>query len=289
MEELYRITSLEGFLSLLVNRRERFVNPIDIWEDTYEGYFLQFLQDEERFMEIINRLYNVISKRAYKTTCKNIAKLLSCRYDCYEICWSTVKDSDAMWRIYSYDKKAIQLITTEQDIRDMLHNAGKEDKDIAIYNVKYDLVNEDQIYDKMITPRESLDAAYFHKREAFAHEKEKRVIIHENKRYEEKTEELIHLVKAQIAASDSADIARVIEDAVNKFYIRKYYNERDRVKEVSLPVDDLQGYIKGVRIHPQATDWYAELIRKICEEHRLNYSGKSDLYEKPLSKKKSKR
>ena len=107
MENLYRITSLEGFLSLLINKKERFVNPIDKWEDTYEGYFLQLLSDEDKFMEIIDRLYNDISKRAYKTTCRNIAKLLSNRYDCYGLCWSTVRDSDAMWRIYSYDHKAI--------------------------------------------------------------------------------------------------------------------------------------------------------------------------------------
>lgn len=289
MEMLYRITSLEGFLSLLINKRERFVNPIDKWEDTYEGYFLQFLNDEDRLMEIINLLYDRISSRAYKVTCRNIAKLLGCRYDCYGICWSTEKDSDAMWRIYSYDEKAVQLISSEDRIRRMLKGAGKEEKDISIYKVKYDLVSDEQLCDKMINTGVALDAAYFHKREAFSHEKEKRVIIHENRQFEEKTEELTRLVKAQLSPDASKEITRVIEEIVNERYIKKYYNDRDRQKELYMEVQSLPDYIEGVRVHPQAQDWYVDLIQKICKEYGIKYSGKSDLYQKPLSSKKKKR
>lgn len=286
MENLYRITSLEGFLSLLINKKERFVNPIDKWEDTYEGYFLQLLSDEDKFMEIIDRLYNDISKRAYKTTCRNIAKLLSNRYDCYGLCWSTVRDSDAMWRIYSYGNKAIQIISNEQRIRNMLNNAGIEDKDIAINNVKYDLVNDEDIIEKMLSPRAPVDAAYFHKREAFKHEQEKRVIIHESKSYEERAAELEELVKQHIRKDGMNEILNTIREVINQQYIKKYYSERKT--ETMLNVYNLSEYIEGVRIHPMAQDWYSEIIEKICNRHKINYLGRSDLYDKPIKVKNKK-
>lgn len=283
MEKLYRITSLEGFMSIIVNKKERYVNPIDEWEDTYEGYFLRLLSDDDKLMEIIDRLYNVITKRAYKATCKNIAKLLSNRYDCYGLCWSILEDSDAMWRIYSNGNKAIQIVSSEQRIRDMLNKAGKVDKDIAIYKVKYDLVNDEDIIEKMLSPKSTVDAAYFHKREAFSHEKETRVIIHESKSYEEREEELIQLVKQHISMDGSTEITQTIREVINQQYIKKYYS--DRKTEVSLNIYSLPEYIEGIRVHPMAKDWYVDLIKKICNEYKLPFLGRSDLYNKPLEKK----
>ena len=286
MEKLYRITSLEGFMSMILNKKERYVNLIDEWEDTYEGYFLQLLSDDDKFMEIIDRLYNDITKQAYRATCRNIAKLLNNRYDCYGLCWSTEKDSDAMWRIYSYDNKAIQIVSNEQRIREMLNKAGKEDKDIAIYKVKYDLVNDEDIIQKMLSPRATVDAAYFHKREAFSHEKETRVIIHESKSYEERAEELVQLVKHHISMNGTTDIAQTIREVINQEYIKKYYSERKT--EISLSIYSLSEYIEGVRVHPMAKDWYSDLIEKICNEYKLTFLGRSDLYNRPIEKKKKK-
>ena len=61
--ELYRIVSLEGFLSLIYNKSERFVRPMDEWEDTYEGHMLHLLDDEAGEKQLLNRLYEVILHR----------------------------------------------------------------------------------------------------------------------------------------------------------------------------------------------------------------------------------
>lgn len=47
-----------GLLSLLLTREERYVNPIDCWEDTYEGYHLHRLDSAESSRESIRHLHD---------------------------------------------------------------------------------------------------------------------------------------------------------------------------------------------------------------------------------------
>ena len=48
---LYRIISLESFIDLLHNKRERYVRPAT-WEDTFEGYLYSKLYDEKERKEV---------------------------------------------------------------------------------------------------------------------------------------------------------------------------------------------------------------------------------------------
>ena len=43
---LYRIISLETFIDLLHNQRERYVRPAT-WDDNYEGYLFRRIEDPE--------------------------------------------------------------------------------------------------------------------------------------------------------------------------------------------------------------------------------------------------
>ena len=42
----------------------------------------------------------------------------------------------------------------------------------------------------------------------------------------------------------------------------------------------LNEYISGVKVHPMAEKWYAELIKELCEEKKIKFEGQSDLYGK---------
>lgn len=68
-----------------------------------------------------------------------------------------------------------------------------------------------------------------------------------------------------------------IRDAVMSFGVHENYR-KIAPDELHIPIANMTGYIKGVRVHPQSYDWYANLIERLCEQHRLRYLGKSDLY-----------
>lgn len=56
---LYRIISLETFIDLLHNKRERYVRPTT-WEDTFEGYLYTKLYDVEERKKLIHDIYIIM-------------------------------------------------------------------------------------------------------------------------------------------------------------------------------------------------------------------------------------
>ena len=63
---LYRIISLETFLDLILNKRERYVRPLT-WEDTFEGYLFSKLENDVERKQIVEYMYyNVYSKNYEK-------------------------------------------------------------------------------------------------------------------------------------------------------------------------------------------------------------------------------
>ena len=105
---LYRIICLEAFVDILHNRRERYVRP-DTWEDTFEGYLYSKLYDEGERKNLIRDIYYNVCPRNYKATIDNILKLEHAKWFVYGQSWSTMDESDAMWRVYSYNKHSIQI------------------------------------------------------------------------------------------------------------------------------------------------------------------------------------
>ena len=116
---VYRIIGIEAFLSLLINKTERYVRPIDFWQDTFEGYMLHQLDTKASRRQVLERLYS-ISDKDTDLMIRNLSKLLRSRYSCYAQCWSTIRDSDAMWRIYAYNNRAIQLKSSVSNIQKMI-------------------------------------------------------------------------------------------------------------------------------------------------------------------------
>lgn len=109
---LYRIISLETFIDLLHNKRERYVRPAT-WDDNYEGDLFGKIENPEDRREIIEDMYYNVCPRNYEATINNLLKLEHSKYFVYGQCWSTLSDSDALWRIYSYNHHAIQIKTTD--------------------------------------------------------------------------------------------------------------------------------------------------------------------------------
>ncbi len=176
---LYRIISFPNFVNLIENKKERYVQPI-IWEDTHEAYMLRLLEDSTKRKDIIKALYNDIFDKDICNVIYNYFKLWSARWRCYGQCWSKTSESDALWRIYSYDKMSIRIETTDEEIEYLFNNQKILDEyQLILDDVKYDFKLEKglQFQIKALKENKKVTDPFFHKREAFKHENEKRVIL----------------------------------------------------------------------------------------------------------------
>ena len=181
MEELYRVISFHAFVNLVEKKEERYVSPAT-WEDTYECFFMRMIEQKEKTRYIIEQFYRELSPNNLSAVIDNYMKLLTARWACVGQCWSKIPESDAMWRIYSYNKMSVRIRSNTKKIKTLINKENAEQYTVVIDDVKYDL-EADNIFDKqlnIIKETQRTVEPFFHKRKAFEHECEKRVIIMDN-------------------------------------------------------------------------------------------------------------
>ena len=89
--DLYQILKPEYALSIIKNGKLRFNSILKSWEDPFELFLYKEVVDIEG------------------CPLKDALASWSQRY--YGQCWSMSKDSDAMWRIYSPQKRSVRIRT----------------------------------------------------------------------------------------------------------------------------------------------------------------------------------
>lgn len=279
---LYRIISLETFIDILHNKRERYVRP-STWEDTFEGYLFSKIYDKDEQRKIIEDIYYNVCPHNYKSTINNMLNLEHSKWFVYGQCWTTQAESDAMWRIYSYGKHSIQIQTTDTRISNLLEREnGIMHK---IYRVEYDVdPDEDLMHRQILQLKDSRNVCepYIHKRKAFKHESERRILIDDLNWYQ-MTElskmganwEIFETMKQKKEDKEILEeIVRRLDKYLDKWVTKKLPNEY-YVEGI-----DLKKYISEVVVNPFAEDWYVKLIEDLCDEYKIKCNGKSQLYEK---------
>lgn len=279
---LYRIISLETFVDLLHNQRERYVRPA-IWDDNYEGYLFRKIENPKDRRKIIEDMYYDVCPRNYEATINNLLKLEHSKYFVYGQCWSTLFHSDALWRIYSYNRHAIQIKTTDIRIKNLLKN--KSDISYEIRKVKYDVDPEDNLMHEQVLQlkeRLSIYEPFFHKRRAFKHEAEVRVLIDDIRWYQimglssQGANWKIHEKMQEIPA----DIDRINEIEKRLAEYMGHWKKKELNIDLYQSIECLNKYISGVKVHPMAEEWYVELIKTLCDEKKIKFDGQSNLYGK---------
>lgn len=277
---LYRIISLESFIDLLHNQRERYVRPAT-WDDNYEGYLFKKILNPKDRRKIIEDMYYNVCPQNYEATINNLFKLEHCKYFVYGQCWSKLSDSDALWRIYAYNNHAIQIKTTDVRIKNLL----KINSDILyeIRNVKYDVEPEDNLMHKQVLQlkeKKKIYEPFFHKRKAFEHEAEVRVLIDDKRWYQ-----IMEMSSRGANWKIYEKMQEFLEDVDRLDEIEKRLTEyMGHWIEKEIPVNFYQTitclnkYISGVKVHPMAEKWYVELIKELCEEKKIKFEGQSNLY-----------
>ncbi len=157
-KSLFRIIPFDSLLQMLNEKKNTLVNTSK-WEDVYENFMLK-----ENF---------VVNGKTY-----TIADL-SNKY--FGQCWTTKASSDAMWRIYSPDKKSVRIKTTVGRLWDSV-SAEKKDGRYAVGKVQYisqSRIEEDIINSSPFTLQalgDLMTLSLFVKRSSFSHESEYRLI-----------------------------------------------------------------------------------------------------------------
>lgn len=100
----------------------------------------------------------------------------------YGQCWTTHRETDAMWRIYSHDKNGAKVRTTPRKLIEALASSdsisGESNSFIGKvkYQTKKDLVNSLMSINTFRTKNSDFAKSLMYKRREFSHEKEVRLV-----------------------------------------------------------------------------------------------------------------
>jgi hypothetical protein len=162
-QKLYRVFPLLRALDLFENQQNAVVRP-KLWDDPYENLFLKakvFDGPDEIDITEIQRSW-------------------------YGQCWTTIPESDAMWRIYSPSKDGVRVSTTVRKLAASFFDVHDRSASLSYFLGKVDYAPSDEITSRFGAMK--LSDAFFGgqndktavtlllKRDEFAHEHEVRLL-----------------------------------------------------------------------------------------------------------------
>lgn len=152
---LYRIMPLCRFLQML-DSKKMYLPRVSQWEDPYELFLFK-----QHFVNSTGQEVDTLSQASR----------------IYGQCWSTVRKSDALWRIYSPDRLSVQIKTSVEKLNSLKERKVGNGLYLRLEQVKY--MSEKNLSDwiaSLKTPMNSFLDSLFLKRDSFSHEKEYRLI-----------------------------------------------------------------------------------------------------------------
>ena len=250
-EYLYRYISFETFVGMVQNNALTFVLPI-VWDDP---------QEESPFRQMVGS----------KESAFQMAFLIALHNKSYAQSWSELAESDAMWRIYAYNNRAVRIKIKKAKI-DLLDG-------VRAIPVKY----SDEPFDCESFDEETLYASLAYKRTAFCHEQEVRLIS--TYKYQDEQDAQQH-VKAVYIQHEHPDRVKILESLYPDLNLEEkidriieLLNIGDMCKETKeISYAHIPDFIEGVMVHPLAPDWYVEVVKEFCKRNNIPFEGKSKLY-----------
>ncbi len=163
---IYRIISFDRLVSIFKSNQMAFVKP-EKWDDPFE---------------------NIIAKTKIDmgTSMASSSLEVGIRKNSHGTCWTRRSTSDAIWRIYSHDKKAVRIKSTPEVISRNITKWLQTYPMSKLFIGKVEYLTTDQIkikakeFAKRILSGESSKAAaesLLFKRRSFSHEEEVRVLV----------------------------------------------------------------------------------------------------------------
>jgi hypothetical protein len=165
-KSIYRIISFENLIGIFQSKQMTFVKPTK-WDDPFE---------------------NIIAKTIieFETGNESSVQDLGIREKSHGTCWTRKATSDAMWRIYSHDKRAVRIESTPEIISRNISKWLEDYPRSKLYIGEVEYFTDDQIkkkakdYARRVRDGDLCRAAaesLLFKREPFSHEDEVRVLL----------------------------------------------------------------------------------------------------------------
>lgn len=248
---LYRYISFETFVGMVQNKALTFVLPL-VWEDPYE---------ESPFRQLVNKNKSAVE----------MAFFIAAHNKTYAQSWSKLAESDAMWRIYAHNNRAVR-IKVSQDKIDLLDS-------VRAVPVTY----SDEPFSCEAFSEDALFLALAYKRTAFEHEKEVR-LINQYKYCDE--QDAVQHIKAVFVQHEHPERVKMLETMFPDVEweekmecLLDLLNAGDKCKKTKeVSYAHIPGFVDGVMVHPLAPEWYVEVVRNFCEKNSICFEGKSELY-----------
>lgn len=159
--KIYRYIPFQRLLEIFDTNNLTLTKPSE-WEDPFENIILKYYESKRQKKEFDLQYRNCV----------------------YAQCWSYSSGSDALWRIYSVDKKGVWIRTTVNKLFEELYiNNRIRNTTCFIGNVKYinssEIISRLDIYAINIKKSKnncSIAKSLLFKRKAFNHEREVRLV-----------------------------------------------------------------------------------------------------------------
>ena len=250
-EFLYRYISFESFVGMVQKNALTFVLP-QLWDDPQENSpFVQFVDKMESDLE-----------RAFFVAMHN---------KIYAQSWSELSESDAMWRIYAYNNRAVRIKVSKSKL-ELLDEVKAVPVTYADKAFECEKIDTDAFYSSL---------AY--KRTAFSHEQEVRLI--KGFKYRDDQDIELH-IKALMVVHEHPQHIEVIESVFPGMEFEEKLVELIKLlnlgkyskKTCDISYSHIPGFVEGVLVHPMAPDWYIEVVQEYCKQNNIPFEGKSTLY-----------
>lgn len=256
---LYRFMDFETFLEMIQSKSLTFVLP-SLWDDPYEfepfyTFFEQSLKKSEN--PILAAMQFTIKRKTYAQ------------------CWTSLPESDALWRIYDKKKNGIRLRVKTEKIEQL--------ENITTKKVKYysNLHNIDYLqYDNR-----NFDQIFCIKRKAFSHEKEVRLLDRFCFPLNDDEEIKKHIQAFFLANGENFRTKYMAENNISsndfetileQLLVDTGYLGLPETKRISF--SHIPQFIDSIMLSPFSSDWFESTVLDYCQIHNLRFLGKSQLY-----------
>lgn len=264
---LYRYVSFEAFVSMIQKKALTLVLP-EVWDDPTEKVLF------DRVIAQIGDYYTVmlLHMMKWKSFCQ---------------CWSKLSESDAMWRLYSFNNMSVRITASECELLEL--DSGLRIKDVHYTNSELLLpsfFNDENLGDDRVVKEagQFVLESICRKREAFSHEQEVRMVY--PLRWENNQTDLADHVIAYCKYYGADELVNVLLDDphsidVNNLSEVKQLLNVDEFKKTTLDIsfEKKPNLIRGVMVNPFAPEWFVQTVETYCIDHKLPFEGKSKLYE----------
>jgi len=238
-KKLFRYMPLERFEEILKTGRIAAVNPF-CWPDEFELRWLKMLETEEGIGKLKETVAGLLAHdEDVDRVNRKVIGLCKAIYSYrYVICFSDEEDSEVMW----HGRESDVMIATDIMRLTRVSDSNESSVFSVIRQVQYDheeTFGFEKFLEKLYLDR---DAVVIHDPDEF--------LSHKQKKYAYEHE------------------YRLILDPV------QYRDE----KLVYLDIPEIQDFITGVMVHPNASDDHTERVKQLCKEYHLCFKGKSQVY-----------